>query len=221
MVDLKASGIQIVSSIIGSSLLLFAITTFYSDFFNKPNVGARIVPNINGTSVELTNNGRVSATNLILTVESPANIADYKIFTTENRTIMVEEDNHTLVAKFPRFVQGDGSLIKIEIFSAEQEPDAFNQNYVVYATYDEGSLRMASQMQQATIDIPYGLTIALTIAALLIFAIPYFYRRAKRNRERRHNKLLFEVADNIYCIKKYCEREPSYFESSQNHDTTP
>lgn len=116
MVDLKTSGIQIVSTVIGSSLLLFAITTFYSDFLNKPNVSARIVPNINGSSIELTNNGRVPATNLILTVESPADIAGYEIFTTENRRIMVE-DNHTLVAQFPRFVHGDGSLIKMEIFS--------------------------------------------------------------------------------------------------------
>ncbi len=43
------------SSIIGSSLLIFAIITFYSDFLNKPNVSARILPTINGTSIELTN----------------------------------------------------------------------------------------------------------------------------------------------------------------------
>jgi hypothetical protein len=213
MLDLKGSGVQIVTSIIGSSVLLFAITTGYSEF-NKPDVSARILPNINGTSIEVTNNGRAPATNFILTVESPANIADYEIFSTENRTILLEDDNHTLVAKFPRFVHGSGSLIKIEIFSAAQKQDSFNQNYDVYATYDQDSLRIASQMQQATtISIPYGTTIALTIVSLLIFAIPYFYTRAKRNRQRLHNKLVFEVAKGIFYIKQDCKRDLSYFES--------
>jgi hypothetical protein len=222
---------QIVSSVIGSSLLVFAITTFYSDFFNKPNVSARIFPNINGTSIELTNNGRVPATNLIVTVESPVDIANSKVFTTENftvenRTIMIEEnrimmieDKQKLVAKFPRFVHGDGSLIKMEISSTRQQWDALNQNYVIYATYDQGSLRIASQMQP-TINAPYGPTIALTIAALLTFAIPFFYRRAKRNRQRRHNHGVSRVAENISYVKQYCERDPSYFKSSQIHDST-
>lgn len=76
-------------------------------------------------------------------------------------------------------------------------------------------------MQQATINIPYGLTIALTIAALLIFAIPYIYRRAKRNRQIRYNIFVSEVAENIFYIKEYSKRDPSYFESSKIHDTTP
>jgi hypothetical protein len=219
VVDLKASGIQIVSSIIGSSLLLFAITTFYSDFFNKPNVTARIVPFTNGTAIELTNNGRVPATNLILTVQSPANISDYEIFTTENRTTMVE-DNHTLVAQFPRFVHGDGSFIIIQVSSAEQAPDAFNQNYNIYATYDQGSLRIFGYQIQELISVPYGPTIALTIAALLTFAIPYFYRSAKRNRQRRNNIVISQVAENISYIKEYCKRDLSYFKSSKIHETT-
>ena len=210
MVDLKASGLQIVSSIIGSSLLVFAITTFYSDFFNKPNVSARIIPNINSSSIELANNGRVPANNLILTVQSPENIVDYEIFTTENRTIMVEEDNQTLVAKLPRFVHGDGSLISIEIFSAaEQESDSFNQNYVVYATYDEGSLKITSQKQRVTSSVPYGMTIALTISALLTFAIPYFYRRAKRNREHQYNKLVSHIIRHVSYVKRYLEKDPT------------
>jgi hypothetical protein len=48
-----------------------------SDFLNKPKVSVKIVPDINGTSIELTNNGRVPATNFILTIDSTANIADY------------------------------------------------------------------------------------------------------------------------------------------------
>jgi hypothetical protein len=205
--DLKASGIQIVSSIIGSSLLLFAITTFYSDYVNKPDIRARVVPNGNAASIELTNNGRVPATNLILIVKSSLNIADSKIFATENWTKKFMEENQTLIAQFPRFVHGDGSLIAIEI-PAEQKPNAFNQNYAVYVTYDQGSLKLESQMQQP-ISIPFGLTIAFTIAALITFTIPYFYRRAKRNRQHLHNELISKIVENIFYLKEYFERKPS------------
>jgi hypothetical protein len=210
VVDLKASGIQIVSSVIGSSLLVFAITTFYSDFLNKPNVSAMIIPGTNYTSIELTNKGRVPANNLVLTVESPVNITDYEIFSTENWTRMVQEDNFTLVAQFPRLVQGDGSLINIVAFT---ESDEFKENYFVYATYDEGSLKIRGGMQQVTTSVPYGLTIALTVAALLVFAIPYFYRRAKRNRQRWHNTLVSYVIEHISYVKKYCQGDPLYFKS--------
>jgi hypothetical protein len=206
VVDLKTTGIQIVSSIIGSSLLLFAVTTFYSDFLNKPDVHAKLVHIFNNTSIELTNNGRVPATNLILTVQSLANDANFKIFTTENFTKILE-DNHTLVVKFPRFVHGNGSLIRIEI-SAEQKLDAFDQSTVVYATYDQGSLRLPNQTQQP-INIPFGLTMAFTIAALITFTIPYFYRRAKRGMQYWNIGLLFEIAENILRLKEYFIANPS------------
>lgn len=59
-----------VSAILGSSLDVFAITTFYSEVINISDIRAGESSNSSTVSIGLTNDGRVPATNLILTAES-------------------------------------------------------------------------------------------------------------------------------------------------------
>jgi hypothetical protein len=222
VVDLKASGIQIVSTIVGSSLLLFAISTFYSDWWNKPLVAPTIITPSYGPAFLLTNYGRVPATNLTLSVHTPANISHYEIISTERWT-MKQADNQTLVAQFPRFAQGDGSIILVhiatQISSTEQKPDRFKHNYDAYATFDQGSLRISGGVVPQ-LGNPFGGTIAFATGALLAFAIPFFYRRAKRDKRNYDNRFVSAIAETIFFIKEICERGHSYYKSSKTGEET-
>jgi hypothetical protein len=61
MVNLRISDFQVVSSIISSGLIVFAITTFYSDFINKPGIHINPLTDGNWSSIELRNNERAPA----------------------------------------------------------------------------------------------------------------------------------------------------------------
>jgi hypothetical protein len=192
----KNTAIQIASAILGSSLVVFGITTFYSEAINIPDIRAREFSNSTTVSIELTNSGRVPATNLILTTESYTNV-NYEIFTTENLTIVID-DNRMFVAKFPRFVDGNGSLIRIEMSSGEQAADnPSNLSYIVYITYDQGSLKLPGERQIFT--IPIGMTVLSAIAAVIVFSIPYFYSRARRERKQLYVSM---VSENILYYKE-------------------
>jgi hypothetical protein len=192
----KNTAIQIASAILGSSLVVFGITTFYSEAINIPDIRAREFSNSTTVSIELTNSGRVPATNLILTTESYTNV-NYEIFTTENLTIVID-DNRMFVAKFPRFVDGNGSLIRIEMSSGEQAADnPSNLSYIVYITYDQGILKLPGERQIFT--IPIGMTVLSAIAAVIVFSIPYFYSRARRERKQLYVSM---VSENILYYKE-------------------
>jgi hypothetical protein len=75
MVDWSSFGVSTIASLIGGGFLVFAVTTFYTDFYNKPLIN--IYPN--GTTILLNNTGKSSATNLLLTVPIPGDIS-YKQF---------------------------------------------------------------------------------------------------------------------------------------------
>ena len=66
----KARGIQpflvqAISWILGSSVILFGITTFYNDFINKPQVDVEIIPSeedFQNATIRVINNGMKPAT---------------------------------------------------------------------------------------------------------------------------------------------------------------
>jgi hypothetical protein len=88
MVNLRISDFQVVTSIISSGLIVFAITTFYSDFINKPDIHINPLIDGNWSSIELRNNGMAPATHVLLTLEVPAENIIQRIFTTENWTVV-------------------------------------------------------------------------------------------------------------------------------------
>ena len=86
----------------------------------------------------------------------------------------------------PRLAQGGGSLTKIKIFT-DTTSGKSETGYVIFATYDQGSLK-ANSGTTPTVATPtrtlYGLPIFLTIFAVVSFSIPFFDRRYKRLRLR-------------------------------------
>jgi len=113
------------AAILGSGLVVFMVTTLYSDLINKPRVN---IETPNHHQIEITNTGLAPATHLILTIKSIGNIAH--IFSTESIT-----QNSSTQINVSRLASGKGSNITINL----SKPDT--RAPTVYATYDQGSIR--------------------------------------------------------------------------------
>jgi hypothetical protein len=146
MVDWRTVIIQIVLPLLSSGLIISAFTSFYNDIYNKPNLQIKILHNDvdrNISTIKVTNQGRLPANNLMLTVETPANIIDYNIFNTENVTVLNTTANNPKLLELyvPRLVQGEGSIIKIVMLMNIKKTTEYD-DYNIYVTYDEGSIRI-------------------------------------------------------------------------------
>jgi hypothetical protein len=122
MAEWRGIIIQAVSSIIASTVFLSGITNYYYEFYNQPKLVIDITPNNNedyrSVTINVTNNGVESAKNLLLTIRSPGDITDSRIFYTENLTIddkLTKDD--LLQVHIPRFIHGEGSLVSLDISS--------------------------------------------------------------------------------------------------------
>src|SRR6187200_3104334 len=95
--------LQIVSSLVGSSFILFVLTTFYNDFYNKPDINIQVgksMPskNLTNSTINITNIGRVPATHLWLTVSIPKNALYHFI----NHTSISSTENSSLPKTTPK-----------------------------------------------------------------------------------------------------------------------
>lgn len=90
MAEWKKVGVQTVSYIIASGLILSGFNIFYNDFYNKPHIDTQWIQSKDKPSAEVTvkNDGRVTATNLLLTFQIPEDMAKYPptVFSTINIT---------------------------------------------------------------------------------------------------------------------------------------
>ena len=87
--------------------------------------------------IDVTNIGKKPATNLTLTVKTNENIpvpVNYSIFDTQNNISSLELYSKSIQINFPRLVQGNGSIIRLNL---ENIPTNHIDN--VYAVYDQGS----------------------------------------------------------------------------------
>ena len=60
MIDWKTSGIQIFSTLIGSSLVIIGLTSLYNEFYNKPDIQIHIDETTYQDIVNIKNNGRMA-----------------------------------------------------------------------------------------------------------------------------------------------------------------
>jgi hypothetical protein len=204
--------VSIVSAILGSSLILGAITALFSEVINAPKLIQSKpieIPNTNGDitgiSVEVRNDGRSAAKNLYLTVVSNIDV-DYRPFSTENMTILTDKDDHrTLIAYFPRFIHGAGSLVKIDMTPVDKTGTTkmSSKDYHIDAVYDQGSLVMRGDEEPSS---PIGMTVLFTVAGIIVFFIPYFYKRVKQYNLYLAAELIFE---NILHYKQHFEKNNS------------
>jgi hypothetical protein len=147
MVDIKTTDWKgllpvIITGILGCSVLLTGIGTFFYDIYNKPNlriiVNENIDNNPNKTSIIVYNEGRVPATNLKLIVTAPQVIKNYSTFSTENvNTTRTSPSQLNLFTS--RLPQGGGAIIATNLTTGPRPLERI-QNYSVSAPYDQEGL---------------------------------------------------------------------------------
>lgn len=160
----------------GSGLVDFIIS-------EKSSVFIGVVPNNKTTdstaTVNVTNRGSAPATHLKLTLDAPGKIYDYDVNSTEDYEVYTKNST-SLVLNIPRFIHGEGSVIKVNL-KLENISSSGSDDYIVYATYDQGSFRVdvpAIQHQQRVLPLSvqeqiivfwntYGYAITLFIAAIV------------------------------------------------------
>jgi hypothetical protein len=121
MVDWSRFMIQAFSSILGSSLVVFGITTVYNDFYNKPHIHIDIINphniknKMSQAIIKVANEGVKPAKNVELTINAPGNFRTPNFLNSENFTISNSSKSNVLKVHIPRLVQGNGSIIQLNI----------------------------------------------------------------------------------------------------------
>jgi hypothetical protein len=154
---LKDVGIPIITAVIASLIGGSAIINLFVSAFYTPNVNIEIISNKNHgheSTVSVNNRGSAPATNVLLTVETPANISYYKIFSTENHTEKSKLSSNELQIYMPRLIHGQGSMVRINTVVDEKSNVTLGA-YTAYITYDQGSsmlLKPVLEKPQSLID---------------------------------------------------------------------
>jgi hypothetical protein len=91
LTDWKKVGIQSISYIIASGLILSGFNTFYNDFYNKPHIDTewKLAKDRASAEIIVRNDGRIPATHLVLTLQTPQDMTKNTpdIFRTVNITL--------------------------------------------------------------------------------------------------------------------------------------
>ena len=187
MANWSASIFQILTSFIGSGLILFVVTYLVSDF-NQPHINLHvdqsvIADNQITSKIVATNDGRVVANHMLLTAFYPAhNIVSYNSpFHNENMTLIHQEPS-VLIAKIDRLAKD--ATIAINIMATKMNKGlGFNNSYIVSASYDQGSNTISNTRSPADIPtyLPTRIQIVVFASAFsaVFFIIAYYYKRIK------------------------------------------
>jgi hypothetical protein len=220
LTDWKSLSFQLIPAIIGSGLVVFAINTIYTDFVDKPAVNIVSNENKDGLNINVTNGGQVPATNLKLTVETSKTIGKYEIFSTENSTNSTKINANLLNVYAPRLVHGSGSIIKLDI-PFISSPDSSNLSYIVYATYDQGSIKKSNK--SGTDNSLLWWILVIFILAGIAFAIPLIHRKIRKWKRGKLSDSVSSIAKDVIRVHQKLSdfhgpriQRTSFSKSSQN-----
>ncbi len=146
---IRDSSLQIVSALIGSSLLLTIFTALYSEF-NQPNIYLGIIPHFNTTSdfeskpkvnyyeIMIRNDGKTSATNLTAYMYFFGPIKKYTTFFTDEKITNLQQQQtgtiaSLLTAEMHRLASGAMTIIYVWVDANKYNP------YFISATFNQGS----------------------------------------------------------------------------------
>jgi len=200
MVDWKNVGVPIAVTLI--TLIGGVVITSLLSVLFKPDISIELIPhkeNPYKVTVDMENKGSAAAKNLKLTMESPHNITSMHIFSTENYTKRYTNSSPILEVNIPRFVQGAGSLVRIDALIDSHSKITKNDRYIVYSTYDQGSKMVAEYIlpappRETSLSQEYSnfintwisplLGIITTISAILGIATILLQRLLRRRRNK-------------------------------------
>ena len=195
----------------GSSVILFCITTFYNDFINKPFLDIDLVPNEDYQTAKIIvkNIGMKPANKLVLTINTTGKIIGHpEIFNIQNLTTHNSTHLNLFQLTIPRLVQGSGSAITININSSGDgisEPSS--KKYSVYASYDEGSIletkNKVPTLQEQFFGPSFGTLTSLAYldailgVSVIIFVIPYAHKISSNSLLRKQARYRYEIFKDI------------------------
>jgi hypothetical protein len=224
MATWTSTGITIISAVLSSSLVLSGLGFIYAQIYSKPDVQIKIIANDidkRMSLIKVTNNGRMPATNLTLKVISPASIINYTTFSSNLRTITNKLNSNLLEIYTPKFVEGEGSLIKV-VMLINATPITNYLDYIAYATYDQGSV-IAIPLQPLLIEesinsfmkvwsLPLILIIIGLDTAILIFIVIPYRKKSREKYLNKYKKIINATykalsTDKILCLKQLEEIE--------------
>jgi hypothetical protein len=212
LADWKKVGVQAISSIIASGLILGGFNIFYNDLYNKPHISPQWKFATDGSAIiTIKNDGRVAATHMILTLQTPENMTKNSpyVFHTVNITNSEKINSQLLQISTPSFPTGDGSTIKVIVWLTAKPP-TYYPSYVFYATYDQGSIKIITEKPLTYLEEilnfsnTYWIPITLIGSGLAVFVFFVGLIIVRRSRKG-------AVHEDIMRIK----RERSYTSASQ------
>jgi hypothetical protein len=163
MVDVKNNIVSILT--LGVTVLLGGSGLVDYIISEKPSVFIAVVPDNNTTdstaTVEVTNRGSAPATHLKLKLDAPGIIDDYDVDSTEDYEV-VFKNSTSLVLNIPRFIHGEGSIVKVYL-KLENILSSGSDDYIAYATYDQGSFRVDVPAIQPQLKTPLPIQEQITL----------------------------------------------------------
>jgi hypothetical protein len=217
MADLKSSLFPIITSAIGSGLLLFVLNNLVADI-NQPHIYLQ-VNSFNGHNSQYQtkfqtiaiNDGRSAATNIRLTLLYPsASIINYTIpFHNENITSLNRDGPTSLIAVMDRLSKGATVIINTTVMKKDVSADSLNKYYAVSATFDQGT-NAISNLSSPTIKIedanvvPFNLRLLIlaTVLALICFIIGLLYKRIKHFKiQINQPKFVFDIVNEMVMVR--------------------
>jgi hypothetical protein len=220
MADFKSSLFPIITSVIGSGLLLFVLNNIAAEI-NQPHIYLQ-VNSFSGNNSQkqqtefqtiALNDGRSAATNVRLTLLYPlANIINYSIpFHNENITSLNLEEPTSLVTEIDRFSKGATVIINTTVMKKDgvlaRSPYKY---YAVSATFDQGtntifnlsSPTIRVQDIEKVIPLNLRLLIVTTFLALVCFLMGLFYKRIKHFKfQIDRPKFVFDVVKEMVIVR--------------------
>ena len=135
-------------------------------------------PNGEKATVQMSNIGGSSATNVKLTVEAPFRIYKYDLFTTENYS-KIQANSSILELFMPRLIQGVGSYVLLDIWLDPSLNQTGTQRYISYVTHDRGSLKSTAvysegKASEASVESGQSYEVVLSkIVTIVRLACPF------------------------------------------------
>jgi len=222
MADFKSSLFPIITSVIGSGLLLFVLNNIAAEI-NQPHIYLQVNSfsgNDSQQQQEQTkfqtialNDGRSAATNVRLTLLYPsANIINYSIaFNNENITSLNLKGPTSLVAEMDRF-KGATVIINTTVMNKDRVVVASPpyKHYAVSAASDQGTNTIfnlsspAIRVQDIEKVIPLNLRLLIvtTFLAVVYFLMGLFYKRIRHFKfQIDRPKFVFDVVKEMVIVR--------------------
>jgi hypothetical protein len=219
MSNSRASLLPIITSVIGSGLLLFVLNNIAADI-NLPHIYLQVNSSsihdnkqINFQTVAI-NDGRSAATHVRLTLQYPSNnITNTTIpFTSENITSIKHENPSTLVIDLQRLSVASSIVINTTTIKNNKVATGSlaNNLYVVSAASDQGT-NTISDLSLPTIRIedagiiPFKLhlIIVASILATICFLILLLYNRLKNYKSQiNRSQFVFDIIKQMISVRQ-------------------